>query len=137
MATGIQNGENTHHHDQLIIWVSFRTRNTINNIPDIPIPLEVLLCLLISFFIFNFHISLTFLPSTTKPDHQSVRVSYFINISVGVSNFHHSNIKQTAIDISVIIIPTTPMKIKVSRKVSPDDKKIKIVNPINILAKMK
>jgi hypothetical protein len=41
-ARGIQSGEVTHHHDQSIKFVSFRTKNIRNNAPDKLIPLVVL-----------------------------------------------------------------------------------------------
>jgi hypothetical protein len=39
IAKGIQNGANTHHHDQLIRFVNFRIKNIRNNIVPNPNPL--------------------------------------------------------------------------------------------------
>lgn len=41
-ANGIQRGEQTHHQDQSILLVNLRIRNTINTIPEIPSPLDLL-----------------------------------------------------------------------------------------------
>jgi hypothetical protein len=40
---GIQIGERTHHHDQVIVPMSFNTMNTIPSNPRNPIPDELLL----------------------------------------------------------------------------------------------
>ena len=51
IATGPQNGSNTHHHDQSITPVNFSTMNTTPNSPVTPIPellaveLLMLICL--------------------------------------------------------------------------------------------
>ena len=42
-ATGIHSGLVTHHHDQSIVFVNLRIRNTINNVVPTPIPFDVLL----------------------------------------------------------------------------------------------
>ena len=42
IANGIQSGLNTHHQLQSMLWVSFNTRNTMNNIVPNPIPSDVL-----------------------------------------------------------------------------------------------
>jgi|LauGreDrversion4_2_1035121.scaffolds.fasta_scaffold90404_2 hypothetical protein len=41
ITKGIQRGEVTHHHDQLIFFVSLRTKNIKNNKLDNPIPEDV------------------------------------------------------------------------------------------------
>jgi len=44
--TGIQIGEVTHHQDQSIFPVSFKTKNTKNKTPGSPIPFDVLFFIL-------------------------------------------------------------------------------------------
>ena len=46
---GIQIGEVTHHQDQLIFPVSFRTKNTTNKTPGSPIPFDVFFFILLIF----------------------------------------------------------------------------------------
>ena len=38
MAIGIQNGDNTHHHDQSMTWHNFNTTNAMPSRPAIPMP---------------------------------------------------------------------------------------------------
>lgn len=46
---GIHIGEVTHHQDQLIFPVSFRTKNITNNTPGNPIPFDVFFFILLIF----------------------------------------------------------------------------------------
>jgi hypothetical protein len=71
ITRGIHKGEVTHHHDQVILFVSFKIKNTRNKTVPKPIPLlflsfdMFLLFNRFNFFIFNFlyfpHLNVTYI----------------------------------------------------------------------------
>lgn len=61
-ANGIQSGERTHHQDQSILLVSFKTKNTTKSIVGIPKPpLDLLLLAMLIIFRFYLIVALFFL----------------------------------------------------------------------------